>query len=190
MPLVIGGTKDSMTGPMRIAAILWFGLAVWPGIAAAEPSDTLKALLAAERCLLAGQLQAVYEHPSAFKERDRFLVMSVKARPQNYVQCMFADNRRKLYCEASSFYYAEREGKPRTLYISSDAMAALKKLGFATGAAEKNFPYERAISGMPDFDAIAILMLTALHDGYGVRQDTNLKTFAPFVGDLITACPR
>ena len=61
--------------------------------------------------------------PSIFKERDQFLVVGVKNRPQHYVQCMFADSRRKLYCEASSFYYAERETKPRMVYMPPDAMA-------------------------------------------------------------------
>jgi len=39
---------------------------------AAQSADTLNALLAAERCLLAAELHAVYEHPSPFKERDLF----------------------------------------------------------------------------------------------------------------------
>ena len=156
----------------------------------AQPADTLNELLAAERCLLSAQLKAVYERPSAFKERGRFLVVRVEARPQSYVQCMFADNRSKLYCEASSFYYAEPEMKPRTFYMPSDAMAALQKLGFATRTSEKNFPYERALSGTPDFDAIATLMLTALHDAYGAREDTVLTTAAPFVGTIIVVCRR
>jgi hypothetical protein len=145
-----------------------------PERTAAQSAETREALLAAERCVLAAQLRAVYERPSAFKERNRFLVVSVAARPQSYVQCMFADNRDKLYCEASSFYYAAKKSRPRTIYPSPQAMAALQKLGFATGAAEKNFPYER----------------TALHDAYGAREDTGLKTRAPFAGSLIVACRR
>ena len=161
-----------------------------PGPAVAQPADTLNELLAAERCPLSAQLKAVYERPSAFKERDRFLVVSVKIRPQNYVQCMFAENRSKLYCEASSSYSAERETKLRMLYMPPDAMAVLQKLGFATKTSEKNFSYERALSGAPDFDAIATLMLTVLHDAYGVREDTVLTTAAPFVGTIIVVCRR
>jgi hypothetical protein len=94
----------------------------------------------------------------------------------------------KLYCEASSFYCAERETKPRTLYLPPEAIAALEKLGFATGSAEKNLSYERDLRGVPDFDAIAVFMLTALHDAYGVQEDTELKTVAPFEGSMIVVC--
>jgi len=114
--------------------------------------------------------------------------VSVKARPQNYVQCMFADNRSILYCEASSFYCAERDTKPRTLYMPPERMAALEKLGFSIRTSEKNFPYERVLSDTPDFDEIATMMLTALHNTYGVRQDTELATDAPFVGNMVVAC--
>lgn len=34
----------------------------------------------------------------------------------------------------------------------------------------KNYPYVRAFRGEPDFEAIAILMLTALHDTYAARH--------------------
>jgi hypothetical protein len=68
------------------------------------------------------------------------------------------------------------------------ALAALTKLGFVTDDARKNFPYERALGRSPDFDAIATVILIALHDAYGVRGETKLKTYAPFTGDLITVC--
>jgi hypothetical protein len=58
------------------------------------------------------------------------------------------------------------------------------------GPEEKNFIYERRLGPSPDFDPIATLMLTALHDGYDVREDTVLKTVAPFAGNLIVACLR
>src|SRR5262245_23182241 len=101
---------------------------------------------------------------------------------------MFADNRSILYCEASSFYCAERDTKPRTLYMPPERMAALEKLGFSIRTSEKNFPYERVLSDTPDFDEIATMMLTALHNTYGVRQDTELATDAPFVGNMVVAC--
>ena len=153
-------------------------------------ADSLADLLAAKRCPLDAQLRAVHDRPSAFKERDRFLVISVKQHPQWYVQCMFAANRTKLYCEASSGYYAERAETPRTTYLSPDSTAALARLGFAIGAAEKNFSYERELTVKPDFDAIATFMLTVLHDGYGVGAETELETIAPFSGNLVVACRR
>jgi hypothetical protein len=114
----------------------------------------------------------------------------VKDRPLNYVQCRFSDDRKELYCEASSYFDAGPAAKHPSLSLPSEALAALAKLGFTTADAKKNFPYERALHGTPDFDAIAILMLTALHDAYGVREDTELATVAPFAGNLVTACVR
>jgi hypothetical protein len=171
---------------MFLAAALVAGLLPRP--ATAQSAETRAALLAARQCTLAAQLRAVRGRPSAFKHRDRFLVLSVKARPQSYVQCMFTD-RDRLYCEASSFYYAEA-GTRRTVYMASEAMAALEKLGFGTGPEQKNFPYERALGSPPDFDAIATLMLTALHDAYGAREDTELETYAPFADNVVAACRR
>lgn len=158
--------------------------------AAAGTRDSRSELIETHCCVLAGSLQAVYERPSAFRECDRFLILSVKGWPQAYVQCMFADNRKKLYCEASSGYYAEPDSKPRMSYLPQDFIAALGRLGFATGTPEKNFRYERDLSGTPEFDAIATLMLSALHDAYGAREDTLLDTYAPFAGTLVVACRR
>ncbi len=87
-------------GVGRAKAILLASLLLLFGFrphAAAETASSRNELIETHRCLLAASLRAVYERPSAFKERDRFLVLSEKARPQAYVQCMFADNREKLY---------------------------------------------------------------------------------------------
>lgn len=175
----------------RARAILLAVVLMLPGLqlnVAAETTDSRKGLVDKERCALAASLKAVYERPSAVKERGPFLVMSVKGRPQAYVQCMFADNRKKLYCEASSGDYVERESKPCMSCLSQESVAALGRLGFAIGTGGKNYPYKRDLNGTPDFDAIATLMLSALHDAYGVREGTTLDTYAPFEGSIIVVC--
>jgi len=48
-------------------------------------------------------------------------------------------------------------------------LAALEWPDFAAGGG-KNYPYVPAFRGEPDFEAIAILMLTALHDTYAARH--------------------
>lgn len=159
-----------------------------PERATAQSADTMKTLLAFRQCPLSLYLQAVYERPAAVKDGVLFLKISVEDRPRNYVQCRFSDDRKKLYCEASS--YVDAGPGTLSLSLSPEALAALAKLGFATGDAKKNFPYERTFEGSPDFDAIATMMLTALHDAYGVREETELETFAPFTGNLDTACRR
>ena len=72
--------------------------------------------------------------------------------------------------------------------LPPQSVAALQKLGFAAAPDGKNFPYHRAFRGKPDLAAIAVLMLTALYDAYGVRADTELDTYAPFAGYIITVC--
>jgi hypothetical protein len=145
------------------------------GIAAAQPSAKPKTLPETQRCMVAEQLKAVYTHPSLFKDRDRFVIVSVTGRPQAYVQCLFANSEKLLYCEASSLYYAEPDDKPRTLHLPPDRIKALARLGFATGPNEKNFRYERPIDSTADFDAIAAFMLTALREGHGLRKGEQIQ---------------
>lgn len=153
-----------------------------------DQNDSREALLAKYRCPLADMLRQVYEAPSADQERNRYLVLLGSVPGQEYVQCMFAANRTKLYCEAASGYYAQAAGKPRTHYPSDAAKAAFQRLGFATGSEQKNYPYEKDFDGVPDFNAIAALMLLAMHDGFGARADTPLAARAPFAQKVTVAC--
>ena len=154
------------------------------GVAAAQPYGT-----PLQRCMVAAQLKAVYTRPSLSKDLNRFVVVSVRGRPQAYVQCMFANSEKLLYCEASSLYYAEDANKPRALYLPADRIKALGKLGFATGPSERNFRYERPIDSTADFDAMAAFMLTALHKGYGVRKGEQIEMKSPVVAkDSLAAC--
>lgn len=151
--------------------------------AEAQPDDTLKALLHFRECPLDAELEAVYERPATAD--DRFLRVRVTERPAAVVQCMVADG--AVICEASAFYGGTELHKEP---LPPQSAAALQSLGFTATADGWNFQYRRAFTGEPDFDAIAVLMLTALHDAYGVRADTELDTYAPFVGDMVVACRR
>ena len=167
-------------------AVVLFAASI--GIALAQPSTKPKTLPEMQRCMLSERLKAVYTHPSLFKDRDRFVIVSVTGRPQAYVQCLFANSEKLLYCEASSLYYAEPKDKPRTLYLPPDRIRALARLGFATGPNEKNFRYERPIDSTADFDAIATFMLTALRDGYGLRKSEPIEMKTLLERNASTAC--
>lgn len=156
--------------------------------ALAQTSDSREAVFAKYRCPLTDMLRQVFEAPSAYRERDRYLVLSAPLVDQAYVQCMFAVNRTKLFCEASSGYYARAMDKPRRSFPSEDTKAAFRKLGFATGNDEKNYPYERDFTGTPDFGEIATLMLLAMHDGFGARAETLLTVQAPFAKKAQADC--
>ena len=162
-------------------AVLLASLAV--GCAAAQSDDTLETLLYFRKCPLSSELQAVYERPAEVEGRGRFLTITVTDRPAAFVQCMIAGG--AVICEASAFDGGTELSK---ILLPPQSVAALQKLGFAAAPDGKNFLYRRALRSKPDFDAIAVLMLTALYDAYGGREDTELKTYAPFAGSIITVC--
>jgi hypothetical protein len=156
--------------------------------AAAQTSDTLRALLVEYRCPVVDRLDRIYEHASPDDYRDRFLAVTLAGHPHGYVQCMFVANRSRVLCEASSGYYYNRPSGPRTLYLPRDAIAALGRLGFSTDDSAGNFRYLAQIGRPPDLNAIADLILTALHDGYGARAQSRLTYNAPFAPRPTSKC--
>jgi len=156
--------------------------------AAAQTSDSLRALLVEYRCPIVDRLDRIYEHASPNDYRDRFLAVTLSGHPHGYVQCLFAENRTWLLCEASSGYYYNRPGVPRTFYLAPDAIASLDRLGFSTDDTAGNFRYQARLGPLPDLNAIADLILTALHDGYGVRAQSRLTFNAPFAPRATSKC--
>ena len=64
----------------------------------------------------------------------------------------------------------------------------LFRSGFSTNGSAGNFRYQTAIGQPPDLNAIADLILTALHDGYGARAQSELSFNAPFAPRATTKC--
>ena len=158
----------------------------WEG--AAAQSGTLREFLIEYRCPVVDRLDRIYEHRSPHDYRDRFLAVTLTNHPHGYVQCMFTHARSRVLCEASSGYYFNKDGAPRTFYLPPDAIAALGRLGFSTDDSQGNFRYEAALGAAPDFNALADRMLQALHDGYGARADSTLTFNAPFAPRATTKC--
>jgi hypothetical protein len=158
--------------------------------ATAQPADTRKALIAAWRCPLSGQLEAAYKNPSGTTDDERFFVISVHNNPKAFVRCRFASDNRKLHCEASRAYYKEGNAHPLYVLLPRDRTEALTRLGFAAAGPAQNLSYDKDLPATPDFDAIVTFMLTALHDGFGVCETTELDVVAPFQGAVVTACRR
>jgi hypothetical protein len=158
-----------------MTAISCLGFSVLSGIAAAQPADTLKELLTYNTCPIAAQMKAVYERPA--NPRDRSIILRVKSTPRSYVRCDFLDDGARLSCQLSP---------PQN--SNTAVVAALAGLGFAAEGPLHDLKHERALAGPPDFDSISRLMLTALHDAHGVREETPLAIVAPYAGTLIYAC--
>ena len=171
----------------------WNGItiaALWliPSLAFAQMPASLRDLLVEYRCQLVDRLERIYEYGDHDSHRDRFIAVTVPEHRHGYVQCMFAANRTKLLCEASSGYYYNRTGAPRTFHLSTEAIAGLARLGFSTDDSAGNFRYEAGIGSPPDLNAIADLILAALHDGYGARADSRLSFNAPFAPRATSKC--
>ena len=149
----------------------------------AQADDTLETLLHFRKCPLNLYLEAVYKYPAKVEGRARFLTVTVTERTAAFVQCTFSDS--AVICEASAFDGGTEANKTP---LPLQSVAALQRLGFVVELEDKNLTYRRPFRGSPDFDAIAVLMLTALYDAYGVREETELKTYAPFAGNIITVC--
>jgi hypothetical protein len=175
--------------PARVLVVFMVtALAGAPPDAAAQNSTTLRGLLAAYRCEIVDRLDRIYEAGDPRSDRDRFIAVTVPEHPHGYVQCIFHDNRAKMLCEASSGYYYDKDGAPRTLWQPAEAIAALGRLGFSTDDSQGNFAIELDVASPPDLNAIADLVLKALHDGYGARADTQLRFNAPFAPRPTSKC--
>jgi hypothetical protein len=156
--------------------------------AAAAQSASLRALLIEYRCPVVDRLDRIYDHPRPTDYLDRFLAVTLSGHPHGYVQCMFIRNRTEVLCEASSGYYYDKEGAPRTFFLPPPAIAALGRLGFSTDDSQGNFRYQVPLGAPPDLNALADLILTALHDGYGARAGDTLRFNAPFAPRATTKC--
>ncbi|RDV04840.1 TY-Chap domain-containing protein [Undibacter mobilis] len=153
--------------------------------AAAQTPDTLKDLLRFQECPLSSQITAVYARPAFADPARQFTRISPKGKPEGYVRCSLRD--RSVYCEASAV--RGRSLSDRTP-LPTDAVAALLRLGFQPQQGGADLMYRRVLTGSPDFDAVATLMLTTLHDAYGAREELGIETVAPFAGQIVTACVR
>jgi hypothetical protein len=159
-----------------------------PSLAWAEMSASLRGLLIEYRCQLVDRLERIYEFGDKASDRNRFIAVTVPQHRHGYVQCMFAERGSLLYCEASSGFHYDKEGAPRTQWLERGKIEALARLGFSTDDSKGNFSLEKPLDRRPDFNALADLILQALHDGYDARAETKLRFNAPFARRAMSSC--
>lgn len=63
--------------------------------------------------------------------------------------------------------------------MPASAIAALARLGFSTDNSEGNFRIGFEVKEPPDFNAVADLILQALHDAFEARAGATLLIEAP-----------
>lgn len=167
-------------------ALLLSPMAASPLPAGAQ--DSLRALLAEYRCPIVDRLDRIYQAGDPASELDRFLAVTVAGHPHGYVQCMFIDTRKRLLCEASSGFYYDPPGAPRTFRQPPEAVAALKQLGFDMDDSNGNFQIMFDLDDPPNFNHVADFMLLVLHEGYGARAHSQLRFNAPFAPRPASRC--
>jgi hypothetical protein len=148
----------------RVALVVAGLLAASPTFAQ-QMSDTLRALLIEYRCQIVDRLERIYEFGDHSSHRDRYIAVTVPEHRHGYVQCMFVERRTQVLCEASSGFYYDKEGEPRTFRHPPEVPAALGRLGFSTDDTQGNYQMLFEVGKRPDFNAIADLILKSLHDG-------------------------
>ena len=168
---------------MRMAGVA--ALALTDPVSAADSFDDLQV---AYRCEVVRRLEQIYAAGDPRRDRDRYLAITVPDKAHAYVQCLFHDNRSRVYCEASSGFWMAKKGGPRTFNLPPQAVAALAKLGFDTNDSAGNFSIDQVADTSADFRPLADFMLRALHDGYGARSNTTLQFDAPFARATPASC--
>jgi hypothetical protein len=153
-----------------------------------EMQTSLRSLLVEYRCQTVDRLERIYEFGDHSSHRDRYIAVTVPEHRHGYVQCMFVERRSQMLCEASSGFYYDKEGEPRTFRHPPEVPAALSRLGFSTDDSQGNYQMMFDVGVRPNFNKIADLILKSLHDGYGARAETRLRFNAPFAKRAPSSC--
>ncbi len=169
-----------------LAALLNSIVATWTAAQAQEPTS-LERLFNQYRCPIVDRLERIYAAGDPEKHPDEYLIIDIPPHPETYVQCLFYAQR-KLYCETASGYFLDPPDKPRTMRLPANAIDALGRLGFSTDDSKGNFSVDLDIADPPDFNAIAELMLKALHEAYGAEAETKLRFHAPYARRATDKC--
>ena len=184
--MALGGAKPRISVRRRAG----FGIACFaaaaisclvPGASRAatdgrEPSSDhrLDELIDRWRCPVAAYIDKV--HRRSQKLDHRYLALWAKHRPDFYVQCIFHDGDRQIFCEAASgFYrYADRIGS----FATAQRLDALAGLGFSTDGSRGNFSQDRDFRGAEE---AAPLMIETLARVFELDIGDVLEFSAPLV---------
>lgn len=154
---------------------------------AEDAAATLRDLLAQYHCPVVDRLEQIYKAAPSSHPQNWFLIVYFAARPNDYVQCVF-DPLTHMFCEAASGFYDKVASEPRTRRLPASAIAALGRLGFSTDDSAGNFQASFDVAEPPDINAIADLILKALHDAFDARAGVTLLFEAPLAPKPTRKC--
>jgi hypothetical protein len=180
---MISITKKTHWRQETIAALLLACTACASGDSAtAKPPDTLGELMDVHRCETIVRLEQVRSSKEAAgqpKKKDRYIVLSSARNQNHFVQCIFIDDDARMLCEASSGFYVRNRPETPKPFLGTPARDALVSLGFSSDDSDGNFQHFVDMKPGNSLETVADLVLTALHNGYGVRRLTKLTFMAP-----------
>ncbi|HTW36010.1 MAG TPA: hypothetical protein VMD53_15435 [Rhizomicrobium sp.] len=161
----------------RVLPALVAAMVVLASASAVAADDDLDDFVATYQCSLAGLIAKIHAHRQP-NDQDRFIVLALPGPTAAYVQCAFGDKDRAGLCEASSGWWNNSWERP---HFAPAQLAALARLGFSTDGSHGNFKQQMHFpkDGLEPY-ALATLMLSALHEGYGARKEMRIEVVAPF----------
>jgi hypothetical protein len=163
---------------MRTVCALLAFLLMWPTpLSADEPNAQLDALRELHFCEILTYLKTIRSHPPT--PRNRYLTIDIDGR-QGYVQCLFYDRDRRIFCEAASGFYED----PRVQFVAPAQLPALKALGFSTRATKGNYQQRRAVKGEQTLADVADLLIRTLQAIYGAVPEDRFVYKAPLVPEM------
>jgi hypothetical protein len=143
--------------------------------AAAARAETLEKLIDERICDVVERLDLIRASPGRTDGLNRYLIVSPKDDPNQYVQCKFVDRDRRMRCEVASGFYLSKAEAPRRYFLSPDRIDAIARLGFSTDGSAGNFQREIATPDARAHTNAGKLILTALHAAFSIRQSTPLE---------------
>ena len=162
----------------RAFAVFAAALLASTAVCAEEATTSFGDLLAQYRCPVVESLEQIYNAAPHSHPQNLFSDRLFCRAPHDYVQCVF-DPLTYMFCEAASGFYdnvaseprdspfaRERHRRGRPPRIRTDNSAGKSRIGFG-------------VKEPPDFNAVADLILQALHDAFDARAGVTLLIEAP-----------
>ncbi len=172
-------TRLTRAGAAFVAGVaICCGLNIASATAAGGPDlasdQRVHAVIEKWRCAVAAYLDRIHQLPP--KLEHRYLILWSKRKPEYYVQCIFHDEDRQIYCEAASgFYaYADRIGS----FATPQRLEALASLGYSTDGSKGNFSQDRVFHGTSE---VAVLMIETVARVFQLSEHDILEFNAPYL---------
>jgi hypothetical protein len=159
---------------IRGAVVAAFGLAALIPTAVAEEAG-LATFRAGNYCRILAYLQAIYRYPIG--TINRYVIADLPGRPETYVQCWIAPDRRRILCEAASGRFL----RPIEQLVPAEKLPLVAALGYGTDPGRDNFRQEHDLHSPRELEHYAELYIRSFVLLYGASPETVVRLEAPLV---------